>query len=159
MAKYRLLSIDEFDELEKEFNDFLGLNTITDDDWATLKKNQPEKADRIIELFSDVVFESIMRKTMFLEWRGKKELKILQCLEDRFVVVGLDASRIHKANLLDSKFLLESVKNPPSELKVFTNEIKYGKPREEEIFKMTEIGYSITNEKLFKTLCLVLPSG
>lgn len=154
-----MLSIDEFEELEKEFNDFLALNSISDDDWAFLKKNQPKKADRIIELFGDVVFESIMRKTMFLEWRGKKELKIIQCLKDRFVVVGLDASRVLKVNLLDSKFLLESVKNPPSELKVFTKEIKYEKPREEEVFKMTEIGYSITNEKLFKTLCLVISSG
>ena len=159
MAKYRLLSTDEFEELEKEFNDFLELNSITDDHWASIKKNYPENADRIIALFSDVVFESIMRKTKFLECRGKKELQILQCLEDRFVLVGLDASEIHEADLLNPNYLQESVKNPPSRLKAFTKEIKYAIPREEEIFKRTENGFKITDDKLFKTLCLVLATG
>ena len=158
MAKYRLLSTDEFEELEKEFNDFLELNRITADHWNLIKINYPENADRIIALFSDVVFESIMRKAMYLEWRGMKELKVLQCLEDRFVIVGLEVSGVHEADLLNPEYLLESIKNPPSDLKTYTKEIKYVKPREEEIFKMTEIGYSITNDKLFKTLCLILPS-
>ncbi|MCK5467199.1 MAG: hypothetical protein KAI99_01775 [Cyclobacteriaceae bacterium] len=164
MAKYRLLTIEELRELEKEFVEYLILNGITADDWTKIKSDNHDKASRIIHLFSDVVFEKIMRKTQFLEWRGANELKALQCLKDKFVVVGLNASKIpaspaggHKANLNDPDYLNEAMLNPPSNLEIYTSEFPYDSSREEEIFRLTENGFQISDGKLFKTLCLALP--
>ena len=67
MAKYRLLTIEELQEMEKEFVDYLILNGIYSDDWVSLKNDDPDKVQKIIHLFSDVVFENIMRKTQFLK--------------------------------------------------------------------------------------------
>ena len=170
MAKYRLLTIEELRELEKEFVEYLILNGITADDWTKIKSDNPDKASRIIHLFSDVVFEKITRKTQFLEWRGANELKALQCLKDKFVVVGLNASKIpasppacrrgraggHKANLNDPDYLNEAMLNPPSNLEIYTSEFPYDSSREEEIFRLTENGFQISDGKLFKTLCLAL---
>ena len=164
MAKFRLLTIEELKELEKEFVEYLILVGIAADDWVKLKDEEPEKAENIVHLFSDVVFGKIMRKTQFLEQRKTEELKVLQCLKDRFVVIGLNASKIHaspsgahETNLLDSEYLKKAMQIPPSNLEVYTTEIPYNLSREEDIFNLTKEGFSISDGKLFKTLCLVLP--
>lgn len=157
MAKYRLLSHEELIEMEKEFIDFLVLNGIVATYWERMKKEDPENAKRIIHLFSDVVFEKIMRETQFLELRGEGELRALQCLKDKFIVVGLNASNIPGANFKDSDFVKKAMENPPSNLDVYITEIPYESSRELEMFHMTESGFQISDGKLFKTLCLVLP--
>jgi hypothetical protein len=157
MAKYRLLSNKELVELEKEFIDFLILNSIVASDWANIKNEDPAKAERIIHLFSDVVFEKIMRKSQFLEWRGESGLKALQCLKDKYIVVGLDASKIAGANLKEEKYMKMAIENPPQNLEVYTTEIPYTSSREVEMFELIEKGFQISDGKLFKTLCLVLP--
>ena len=157
MAKFRLLSIEELKEMEKEFVEYLILLGIAVDDWVKIKNEDPENAENIMHLFSDVVFEKIMRKTKFLEQRQTKELKAVQCLKDKFVVVGLNAAKIPKANLLDSEYLKKAMQSPPSNLEVYTTEIPYKLSREVEIFKMTKEGFDISDGMLFKTLCLALP--
>ena len=69
MAKnnYRRLNTEELASLEKEFIDFLVVNGITAPDWEQMKKDNPENSDQMIELFSEVVFEGIFRKTKFLK--------------------------------------------------------------------------------------------
>lgn len=75
MAKYRLLTIEELKELENEFVEFLVLVGITADDWVKIKCEKPDKADSMITLFSDVVFEKIMRKTQFPERRRSNDIR------------------------------------------------------------------------------------
>lgn len=157
MAKYRLLTHEELVELEKEFIDFLILNSIVASDWVKIKKDNPEKAERVIHLFSDLVFEKIMRETHYLEWWGESEIKAIQCLKDKFIVVGLNAPNIQGANFMDKDFVKTALQNPPSNLEIYTTEIPYKSARETELFSMTENGFQISDGKLFKTLCLALP--
>lgn len=56
MAKYRLLTHEELIELEKEFIDFLILNSIVASDWMKIKNEEPEKATRFIHLFLVTLF-------------------------------------------------------------------------------------------------------
>ena len=158
MAKYRVLSLEELKELEKEFIEYLVLNGIEANDWDRLKRDLPQDAEKVIELFSDVVFEKIMRDTRFLEWRDVSELRSLQCLEDRFVVVGMNLSDVENADLTNPQYVRDALANPPSDIQVYTTEIKYDKSREHEIFELLERGYQKSDGKLFKTICLTLPS-
>ena len=52
MPKYRLLTLEELQELEKEFVEYLVLNGITADDWEKIKKENPSSARHIIELLN-----------------------------------------------------------------------------------------------------------
>jgi Family of unknown function (DUF6495) len=157
MPKYRHLKYEELQELQKEFIDFLVLNSITADDWVKMKVNEPDKAATLLELFSDVVFESIARKINFLELRIPKNLISCQCLENRLVIVGMKAPVKGDADFTDQDYIQQAFLNPPSELKVYTTERTYEKSREEDLFALTEAGYVITDGKLFKTLSLSLP--
>ena len=151
-----MLTTEELQELEKEFIEFLILNGIAAKDWLSIKTEHPQKAMRMVELFSDVVFNRILRQTRFLERREQKELKTLQCLDEKFILVGLNASKIHDANLSDENYMKAAIADPPSGLEIYTSDIAYNKSREEEIFDLVENGFEIADGKLFKTLCLVL---
>jgi hypothetical protein len=157
MPKYRHLSFEELQELEKEFIDFLVLNSITADEWVKMKREKPEKAASLLELFSDVVFESITRKIQFLELRTPKELISCQCLEDKLVIVGMRAPAKSNADFTDQSYIQQAFLNPPTELKVYTTSKKYTNDRQADLFAMTEAGYTITDGKVFKTLSLSLP--
>ena len=151
--KYRALTTDELTELRNEFIEYLVVNGITAEDWKKLKTETPKKAEDILTLFSDVVFESILRKVDFLEKRMTNELMIFQCLNDRMVLVGITSSA---TDFTKQEELQKAVKNPPQDAKVYTTEKVYNQTREMEVFQMLESGCMITDGKLFKALSLSL---
>ena len=158
MPKYRLLTLEELQELEKEFVEYLVLNGITADDWEKIKKENPSSARHIIEFFSDVVFESIMRKVKYLELRTAHEVKVFQCLESKLVLVAMQSTVDPDIDFTNTAYIKNAMNNPPPGLKVYTSEKTYGKVREIEIFEMIRAGALITGDQLFKSLCLALPS-
>ncbi|MEQ8715406.1 MAG: DUF6495 family protein [Cyclobacteriaceae bacterium] len=153
--KYRLLTIAELEELEKEFVDYLVVNGITADDWMKMKAEEVEKADQIIELFSDVVFEGVMRKVKFLDVVTPKSIKTFQCLSDRMVLVGLDAGE-HSSIDFTAQSLAAVQEKAADQLSVYTSEKTYSKDRELELFDMTQRGATISDGTYFKALCLLL---
>lgn len=151
--KYRALTTDELTELRNEFIEYLVVNGITAEDWKKLKTETPKKVEDILTLFSDVVFESILRKVDFLEKRMTNELMIFQCLNDRMVLVGITSSA---TDFTKQEELEKAVEKPPKDAKVYTTEKIYSKTREMEVFQMLESGCLITDGKLFKALSLSL---
>jgi hypothetical protein len=157
--KYKRLTQEQLLSLEKEFVDFLVINGIIADDWSRMKKNEPEKAEQTIELFSDVVFEGILRKTDFIEWRSKTEVRAFHCLKDKIILVGLKAEMDSNINFLDQDFIRKAGEKMNHEIKAYTTEKLYAKNREEEMFEMLENGCVISDGKLFKAIAVSLGSA
>jgi hypothetical protein len=153
--KYRSLTIEELQELEKEFVNFLILNGIEANDWEKIKKDNLSHANELIDMFSDAVFERIMKRIEYLEYREPKEIKTFQCLSDRLVLVGMTAANID-ADFTDSVYMQKAIQNPPESLKVYTIKKKYSKERELELFDMIQAGCTISDAVIFKSLCLAL---
>ncbi len=149
-VKYRQLNQDELKEFEKEFIEFLVINGITADEWVNLKAKHKEKAEAIIYKFSDVIFESILRKVNYLEHISPKSIKCFQCLKDEIRLVGVDAS---KQSSIDFKNNTPTTFN---DLEVYTSTKKYNKQREVEIFNLINAGAQISDGELFKKLCILL---
>ena len=138
MAKYRILNTEELQELEKEFIEFLVLNGITADDWKQIQQEDQEKAQKVIELFSDVVFEGIIRKTNFLNYRSDQKVRAYQCLQEKMIVIGYDPQ-------VGSK----------EEANILYQEIPYSNSREETLFAMMNAGFEKSDGRLFKELQLL----
>ena len=153
MPKYRHLTKEELESLEKEFVEYLIVNGITADDWESMKHERKEDAEKIVSLFSDVVFEGIMRKTQFLEYRSKKELKAFQCLADQIVMMALEGDE--HADFTDEVYVQQSMASPPEGIKIFSARKAYNKQRELELFDMIQQGCQMTDGKIFKALSLV----
>lgn len=152
MAKYRELTSTELENLEKEFVDYLVVNGITADEWVRLKDEEKDKAEKIVALFSDVVFEGVLRKIKFLDIKTKNYVQSIQCLSDKMVMVAVNV--IDKSiDLLDEEGDWFSNLRP-DQFELHTGEKKYDTSRENELFELTEKGYSITEGELFKQLIL-----
>jgi hypothetical protein len=149
--KYRKLSSNELEELEKEFVDFLIVNGITADVWVDLKEKDNSKADSIIDSFSDVVFEGVFRKVKYLEFVTPTSLKCFQCLENEIILVGLDSE-----NSSDIDFTANDWMSNLKNVKIYNSSKAYKEVRELELFNMVQKGASISDGTLFKKLCLAL---
>lgn len=147
MPKYRLLTSEELQEFQKEFIDFLVVNGIEPEKWEYIKENDPSSVDKIIELFSDVILESVLRKVNFVEIRSKKYVQAIQCLPDKMISIALEDSKSDK----DKSGAEDQLENS---LSIFKTEKKYTESREKEIFDMIEKGYKISDGDLFKKLQL-----
>ncbi|HSZ24469.1 MAG TPA: DUF6495 family protein [Cytophagaceae bacterium] len=156
MPKYRLLTNIELEELEKEFINYLVLNGITAEDWLKQKTNDISAAEKIIESFSDAVFERILKKINYMEYRDKNSVYAFQCQPDKLVVVTMSVSNSENVDFTDNAFIKNAAINPPSSIKVFTTEKIYKQNRASELFEMLQTGCVIADGTLFKTLCLFL---
>lgn len=133
--KYRKLSLDELEHLQNEFIQFLIINGIDADEWNKIKSDSEEKAQNIIDQFSESVFESICRKVHFLTFLNEKTEIAIQFLEE-------------KMNVIRRTLANESVE---------LTEKTYRHNKEEDIFFLLNQGYRKEGaEERFKTLCLHL---
>jgi hypothetical protein len=156
MPTYRSLSLEELTELEKEFVEYLVLNGITAEDWVKMKEKNKAGAQQIVDLFSDVVFEGIMRNVKYIEYRSEKFVHAFQCHLEELVLVAMEANDEAGVNFLNPTFIQEATVNPPEKLFVRTSSKPYSKRRELELFDMVQAGCVISDGGLFKALCLKL---
>jgi len=146
--KYRHLTLKELHNFEKEFIDYLSVNGIDAPEWERLKANEPVKAEGVVGLFSDVIFEGVLRKIEYLEYRSPKQLFIFQCLADKMVLRGLKADAEASIDF-NQKLELEPLRKYVDLIK---SEKPYSQVREQELFEMLEKGCMITDSKLFDEL-------
>ena len=86
---FRRLSSDELDALEKPFINFLVANTITGGDWEKMKTTEPERASKLVDIFSDFIFEERLRKVQFIQHQEPKELRLFRCGDEKMELIGL----------------------------------------------------------------------
>jgi hypothetical protein len=153
MPKYRLLTKEELEGLEKEFIEYLVVNGIAAEDWEKMKTETPNSAQRIIDLFSDVVFERILRNVKFLEIHQKQSIRTFSCGADEIEMITMELED-ESADFRDPKFIARSMSNPPADLLIYTTEKPYSGSREQEVFKMIDNGCLVSNGKLHETLKL-----
>ena len=157
-VKYRRLTPEELSELEKEFIDFLVVNGITADVWEKMKIEENEKANRMIELFSDVVFEGVTRKASFLDHVSANTLYAFHYLENEVQLVGIeDASKTLDFTQKETLGLLQT--SAPDGVKVFFKAKPYQKQREQEVFDLIKAGAQVSDGELFKQLSLLYASS
>ena len=155
--KYRVLTIEELKNLEKEFIEFLASNTITASDWEKLKNSNKIKAEKLIELFSDIVFDKVLVNVQLLEIDSTYFRQYLKFNNDEVEMRGIlienapdfNLAKIASKNDLDD--LLRS--HPNASIKILKGTKKYSKNREEEIFDWIKKGALISQSmEIFESL-------
>jgi hypothetical protein len=158
MAKYRLLTKDELNSLEPDFIKYLVLNGITKEDWVRMKTNEKEKAERIVDLFSDVVFEKIIRNIKYLDFYDIHSIKCFKCEEEKIFLIGMD-TQDKNYNFSTPEGVARAQDHPPSDLQVYRTSKNYNKERQTEIFKMIESGCLISQGKIYNSLIAMLDNS
>ncbi len=156
MVKYRSLLADELKTFEKEFISFLVVNGVAPETWEALKQDDQDKANQIIDQFSDVVFESVFRKATFIDFISEKSIKCFQFLEKEVRLVGLDAAVDSPVNFLSDQPIDQVLAAHIDALEVYQTKKAYQVQRELEMFNMTNKGAVLSEGVLFKKIALLL---
>lgn len=127
--KYTRIVKEELEKLENEFVDFLVVNGIVAEDWIAIKENEPLKADEIVNQFSDVVWEIILRSTDYLDKIESNVAYYFKC--------DLEEITMIKVTKIGTK--TEHQKATKA----------YMKNREVELFEMIQNGCTISDGKIF----------
>jgi len=145
--KYRCLTDEELKELEEEFKHFLISNNVYTEEWEQLNKDNNEKVNLLVEMFSDIVMDKALKNVRFLEHLTPSDIKVFHCLDDKMVLIGIVA----KDNNIDfSAQSIEELKSVP--LDIFKTEKIYTKERELEVFDLLQSGCTIIDENQFKKI-------
>ncbi len=150
--KYKRLSKEELEELKPDFINFLASAQITGPDWEKLKRDEIGKAEELIDVFSDMVYDKVLRKIHYLEYRDAKSLNIFFCGPDQMKLIGLRVKEHASLDLTSADVLEQWNKNNNSSVSCVVSEKAYIKEREEEVFDLLQNGCLITDQKLFDLL-------
>ncbi len=150
--KYKLLESAELKELENEFIHFLSSAQITATDWEKMKIDKIQEANELIAVFSDLVYEKVMNKIEFLEFRDNKSLNIFHFMEDKIVLVGLRVKENSSLDLLNENVFDQWNQSNMSSVTLVKTEKQYVNEKGEEVFELMQTGCYITDERLFNVL-------
>jgi Family of unknown function (DUF6495) len=148
---FRRLNSDELAALEKPFIKFLVANTITGSDWEKMKNQEPERASKMLDIFSDFIFEERLRKVAFIQHQEPKELRLFKCTDDTIYLIGLQVDADSDIDFTRQTDLTKMGVSTDG-VNIYRAEKKYTRGREREIFELLESGCRITDDGLFDVL-------
>ena len=156
--QYRRLRPDELASLEKEFIRFLAANGLPADEWERIKAQQPERVDELINSFSDEVFEQVLAKVEYLEWRSPRDIKTFHFEAEKIVMNGLlikgEAQLDFTADISGEDMIKRwQASGGAAGLQLFSAERAYKDSKLKEVFILMEQGALISRDgALFKLL-------
>jgi len=147
--KYARLTKEQFEELHKEFINFLATQSITAEEWAELKSTKPEVVEQELDIFSDLVWEGVLNKVKFLEHISPQQLMLFRISQTH---IDLIAIKIENANIdittkYGYKWLQQNIQDDSVVLYTSTKALK--EDRNKDIFVLIQQGASITKGELF----------
>lgn len=88
--KYARLTKEQFEELHKEFINFLATQSITAEEWTNLKQNKPELAETELDVFSDLIWEGVLNQAKYLEHISAQHMYLFYLGEDKMQAIVLN---------------------------------------------------------------------
>jgi len=150
--KYRQLTKEQLQELHVEFSKFLATQQINKLEWEQLKKNNSNIVEDELAVFSDLVWEDVLTKTIYIEHVSEHHLNVFKCYSDEIIRIYVKWSHSKKSFLKDEDFQW-FLKNPLDDtFEYFKASKKYAEDRNMELFSLIEKGGQISNGKLFDIL-------
>lgn len=148
MSKYARLPLQDLKDLQKEFIEFLVVNGVTADQWEKLKVEEKEKAEKILDHFSDVVWESVLRKTDYLIKITENNITSCVFLDNKMDIVSLEVEGVDLRKEDFKKYLTKE--------NCAYADASFSISREEKIFQMLKNGYKIDKGHFYKQALSIL---
>lgn len=153
--KYSRLTKEQFEELEKEFINFLATQSITGEDWVNLKANKPKLAEVELDVFSDLIWEGVLNKIKYLEHVSPKDIRLFALNEDHMHLIGIkvkeevDLTTTKGFSWLRANLMHDNVEFVQAK-KVYTEDKNLDK------FTLIEQGSNITKGELYEYMFKII---
>lgn len=148
--KYTRLTKEQFEELHQEFINFLATQSITAEEWAAIKTNTPEVAEEELDIFSDLVWEGVLTKVVYLEHISPQQMHLFHLREDDMQLIGIkiksdtvDLTTTEGFNWFRENLLSDDVE-------FLTANKAYSEDKALDKFKLIQQGAVITKGDLYK---------
>lgn len=151
--RYQRLTNQELEELKDDFITFLASNTITGDEWAKLKAEEPSKAEKLIEIFSDIVYEKALSNCDCMERFHPHEFRAYKFSDNKvhLIVVRIKPDmNIQFERQSFTQTILNGLKK--NQVEFFEATREYKKTKEMEMFAVLKEGAYLTNDTNYKQL-------
>ena len=153
--EYKRLSKEQFEALHQEFATFLAAYSIDKKEWDLLKVQHLDRADSLLNEFSDLVWNDVLKKNLFVEHFNPKHLFLFECLEEQMNLILvktednlIDLTSEEGINWLEDNMHSDSVS-------VFRSQKKY-KNRKQDIFDLIEKGGRLSEGVFYKSIASFL---
>jgi hypothetical protein len=87
--KYTRLTKQQFEELHHEFINFLATQSITANEWETIKKNKPQVVEEELDVFSDLVWEGVLGKVTYLENIARQQMHLFHLADKEMKLISV----------------------------------------------------------------------
>ncbi len=147
--KYFRLTKEQFEELHKEFINFLATQSITAKEWTTIKSDSPEVAEQELDVFSDLVWEGVLNQAKYLEHISPKQMHLF-CLKasNMHVIAVTIKSEIDLTTKEGFDWLRENLMDDNVEFLQANKD--YSDNKNADKFKLIQQGASITKGELYE---------
>jgi hypothetical protein len=147
--KYKRLTKEQFESLHKEFSNFLATQSIDKPEWDKIKVETPEIAEQELDVFSDLIWEGVLKNANFIEHFSKNYIFLFHCQEkiiQSIVLKSLDNSVdfIQKEGL---QWLSDNMFTDNVEIHIGRKE--YSENRNDAIFKLITEGAILSDGQLY----------
>ncbi|APZ47580.1 hypothetical protein BW723_15375 [Polaribacter reichenbachii] len=147
--KYRQLTKEQFESLHSEFAHFLATQSIDAKEWNLIKKDKPEVAEEEMNIFSDIVWDDVLKKTNYLEHFSETSVNLFKCGEEEIQRIAIKVN--WDINLLKQEGFEWLMKNPlDNSVDIFKGSKPYNNKRNKEVFDLIEKGSSISKGEIFE---------
>lgn len=149
--KFRLLHTSEYAQFDEDFKHFLILNGISNEEWLELNQSDKKKAQGLVELFSDIVFQKVYENVRYLEFRSPQRLLVFHCEKETIHLIGLESNN-RNVDFSNEQSVQSSIREHFSSIHLFKTSKPYSTNRELELFQMTENGALVSTKERWDTL-------
>src|SRR5690606_1782221 len=146
--KYTRLTKEQFEELHKEFIHFLATQSITADEWQAIKTQKPEVAEQELDVFSDLIWEGVLKKVEYLEHISPQRMYLFNLLQNKIHVIAVTLKNdIDLTTKEGFNWLRENLMN--DEVEFLQAKKDYTEDKNLDKFKLIQQGAVITKGELF----------
>jgi hypothetical protein len=155
--KYLRLTKEQLEELYPEFINFLATQAIDKNEWDELKKNKPQVALQEIDVFSDLIWDKVLKNVRFVDHFSENYIFLFQCLEDelRSIIVTSKKDDIDFTSKEGIEWLSENFKSNQIDFQKGIKKVTENN-RNEEIFELIKKGGMISKGELYIKLTTLL---
>lgn len=150
--KFKRLPQKDLEALEKDFIQFLASHSITANDWVKMKESELEKAEELIDIFSDMVYSKAMTNIRYVDKRTSQKMIVCYLKDEEIEMLGIEVDN-KDLDLTSPRTLAELAKGEfKDKVTIFKDTKEYKKDRSEEVFDMLENGYYVVDSQLFNLM-------
>jgi len=150
---YRKLNVDELSALKHDFIKFLVVQGIDAYEWDKIKSEAPEKMEKLVVAFSNMVFSDILSRIKFLQKLEDNRLELIntESHEWKMITVSWNALQNPVFQQIPDYSEVEVLINQES-TSLYVGKRKIERPPDQELFLYLEKNYKPSDGVLYTKL-------